>query len=332
LSNLAAVNNHQPIRFGLFDSGVGGLSVLRRLHQLASACPARTFEFVYLGDTARCPYGNRDPVEIRQFLLQMIGFLSQQGVNHLVMACNTSAAVGLEQARQASPVPVHDLITPTARYVASRYRRIGVMATRSTVSSQAFSRKILYHAPDRQVFEIACPTLVPLVEAGELFTENVKASLIEYTSQLEEHDVEAVILGCTHFPFLRRAIADLLSDRVAIIDPAEMLVRQLIHDFDLGLTAENISEPVAELYCTHAATVYTTGSPYSFSQAASTCLGKGEASIIPFSNIKMLPLEVLQDSHPPGVYAPEAQAAPASISNVVQMPQVQSTLESKLAP
>ena len=143
--------------------------MLRRLHQLASVCRTHTFEFVYLGDTARCPYGNRQPAEIHEFIRQIVAFLAAKHVDHVVMACNTSAALGVDQARQVSPVPVHDLISPTAKFAAANYRRIGVMATQATVNSRAFANRIEYLAPEAQVLEIACPKLVPLGEAGEVY-------------------------------------------------------------------------------------------------------------------------------------------------------------------
>jgi glutamate racemase len=315
---LAFPATNDTIRFGLFDSGVGGLSVLRRLHQLASVCPTKTFEFVYLGDTARCPYGNRSGSEIREFVSQIFSFLTQQDVDHLVMACNTSAAVGIDHARQISPVPVHDLISPTAKYVASNYRRIGVMATQSTINSHAFGRQINYHSASAEVMEIACPKLVPLVESGEVYGDHVKAVLMEYTSQLEEFGVDAIILGCTHFPFLTRAIRDLLPETVALVDPAEMLVRQLIQDLELPVPLEQISEPVAELHCPHQGWFYTTGEAGAFEQTASVCLGKNHASMV--NGVHQLPVEVLtaaifNDAHMHDGLMP---------SNVVPMPPLKS--------
>ncbi|HEY9789756.1 MAG TPA: glutamate racemase [Candidatus Obscuribacterales bacterium] len=323
---MAPAESSTPIRFGLFDSGLGGLSVLRRLHQLASACQSRTFEFVYLGDTARCPYGNREPAEIREFLLQIISFLANQGVDHLVMACNTSAAIGVDFARQVSPVPIHDLISPTAKFVASRFRRIGVMATQSTVNSAAFSRQINYHAPEAQLLEIACPKLVPLVEAGEVYGDHVKAALMEYSSKLEEFEVEAIILGCTHFPFLARALRDLLPDTVQLIDPAEMLVRQLVSDLGLNVPVEQTEEPVAFLHPTHPGVFYTTGSPTTFAQTASICLGKDHASLVPSSDVQLLPLELLRSVATMDADRPDFGLP----SNVVPMPPAKATPDSKI--
>lgn len=306
----------RPIRFGLFDSGVGGLSVFRRLHQLASICPERQFEFVYVGDTARCPYGNREPAEIRTFVEQIISFLANKEVDHVVMACNTSAAVALDHARNVSPIPVHDIITPAARYVASNFRRIGVMATQSTANSHAFAKRIAYQNPEVSVFELGCPKLVPLVESGDVYSDNAKAILIEYTSKMEENEVEAIILGCTHFPFLRKAIRDLLPSSVALIDPAEMLARQIASDLQFDVPVDLLNEPIAEIYCHHTSTFYTTGSASTFAHTAAICLGKSDAALVPASNVLGLPLEVVEESV---LNAPRHADLP-SVSNVVPLP------------
>jgi glutamate racemase len=317
---LAPAEYNKPVRFGLFDSGVGGLSVFRRLHQLASVSPDRQFEFVYVGDTARCPYGNRPSEDIQDFVTQIIAFLANKDVDHVVMACNTSAAVSLDHARNISPIPVHDIISPAARYVATNFRRIGVMATQSTANSKAFSKRIKYQAPEAEVFELGCPNLVPLVESGDLYSDKAKSVLIEYTSKMEEQEVEAIILGCTHFPFLRKAIRDLLPTSIALIDPAELLARQIAHDLGLQIPDELLSDAIAEIHCHHTSTFYTTGSASLFAQTASTCLGKSDAPLVPISNVFGLPLEAIESSVMPrrDKQVPDFPTA----SNVVQLPPV----------
>jgi glutamate racemase len=320
---------NKPIRFGLFDSGVGGLSVFRRLHQLASICPDKQFEFVYVGDTARCPYGNRDQREIQEFVGQIIAFLANKEVDHIVMACNTSAAVSLEHARNISPVPVHDIISPAARYVAQNFRRIGVMATQSTANSRAFSKRIKMHNPDTEVIELGCPKLVPLVESGDVYSDNAKGVLFEYTNHMEENGVDAIILGCTHFPFLRRAIRDLLPASVALVDPAELLAQAIARDLTLDVPAGMLSEPIPEIYCHHTSTFYTTGSASTFAQTASVCLGKSDSTLVPVSNVFGLPLEAIESSIMPR--RADENGLP-SVSNVVPMPHMNQGNDSKIAP
>lgn len=320
---MLAAEHKRPIRFGLFDSGVGGLSVLRRLHQLASVCTERQFEFVYLGDTARCPYGNRSADEIQEFVAEIIAFLYGRGVDHVVMACNTSAAFSLDHARKISPVPVHDIISPTAKYAAANFRKIGVMATQGTANSHAFANKIQYHAPNAVVTELGCPKLVPLVEAGEVYSEHTKSVLIEYTNQLEEQEVEAVILGCTHFPFLRKAIRELLPEHIAIIDPADLLARQLIFDLGLKVPVEQVEEPVPEIHCQHAGLFYTTGSADAFAQTAAVCLGRSEKSLVAPGDVYGVSLDQLR--------TPNAKCVGDDrLQNVVQLAPVKTNLDSKI--
>lgn len=313
---MASAEHSKPIRFGLFDSGVGGLSVFRRLHQLASVCPDKQFEFVYVGDTARCPYGNRQGADIQQFVEQIIGFLANKNVDHVVMACNTSAAVSLDHARKVSPVPVHDIISPAARYVATNFRRVGVMATQSTANSHAFAKRIQYHSRSTEVFELGCPNLVPLVESGDIYSDNAKGVLFEYTNQMEEQGVEAIILGCTHFPFLRRAIRDLLPASVALVDPAELLTLQIAHDLGLDIPAEALNDSIPELHCQHDCTFFTTGSASVFANTAATCLGKSDAQLVPMNSVFGLPVEVLEDSA-----LPQHAGVFSTVSNVVALPQ-----------
>lgn len=328
---MASEEYNKPIRFGLFDSGVGGLSVFRRLHQLASVCPDRQFEFVYVGDTARCPYGNRAGEQIQDFVSQIIAFLANKDIDHVVMACNTSAAVALDHARLVSPVPVHDIISPAARYVAANFRRIGIMATQSTANSKAFSRRIQYHAPEAEVFELGCPNLVPLVESGDLYSDNAKGILIEYTNQMEEQEVEAIVLGCTHFPFLSKAIRDLLPPSIALIDPAKLLSQQIAHDLGLNIPPELLSDSISEIHCHHASTFYTTGSASIFAQTAATCLGKSDAPLVPIGNVFGLPLEAVESSIIPRKETKELPDFPA-VSNVVPLAPVKGDSTKSAAP
>jgi glutamate racemase len=206
-------------RIGLFDSGVGGLSILRYIQE-KSAGHNQNLKFVYLGDTGRCPYGDRSAAEIISYVKQLVRWLNGAGVDYIVMACNTSAAVASPFARQISKVPVYDLISSAARFAASNFESIGVVATSITCKSRAFSQAIKSFNPRCRVCEIPCPDLVPLVEKGLLAGAQVEETVSKYVSQLNEFEVDSLIFGCTHFPFLESAFRAQMADSVSFIDPA----------------------------------------------------------------------------------------------------------------
>jgi glutamate racemase len=190
---------HGCSRVGLFDSGVGGLSVLRQLQTFA-ASGGQDINFVYFGDTARCPYGNRTAGEISAYVHEIISWLNRQNVDAIVMACNTSAALAHESACASTTVPILDLISPTASYAIQSATKIGVMATASTVRSKAFSKAIQSLNPALEVIEVGCPELVPIVESGRFEDPATSVILSRYIKEFQDQEIDALILGCTHFP------------------------------------------------------------------------------------------------------------------------------------
>jgi glutamate racemase len=207
---------------GVFDSGVGGLTVLRAL---AGALPAE--DFVYLGDTARLPYGTKSPASIRRYALQAAGLLAARGVKCLVIACNTASAVALEDlAREFAPVPVLGVVEPGARAAcaATRSGSIAVVATESTVRGGAYEAAIRRHRPGAVVVARACPLFVALAEEGWTDGAVVEAVAHRYLDELFRPAGPArpdtLVLGCTHFPVLAPAIGRVLGSDVAIVDSA----------------------------------------------------------------------------------------------------------------
>lgn len=280
---------HACSRVGLFDSGVGGLSVLKQLQHFAGAA-GRQINFVYFGDTARCPYGNRNPAEITTYVREIVSWLQRQQVDVIVMACNTSAALAYDSAVHASRVPVLDLISPTANSVAKTATRVGVMATASTVRSKAFSKAIQAIKPAVEVVEIGCPELVPIVESGRMEEPAVSVILSRYINELKEQDVDALILGCTHFPFLRKTIAGLLGEKVALIDPAQVLtnggsgvLKQFLSQDQEVVNAA--APPLSDLVMK--TEFFVTGDPQSFALSAEKCLGQ------PIDAVNQIELEQL---------------------------------------
>lgn len=208
---------------GVFDSGLGGLTVARQIMRLL---PNETI--IYFADTAHVPYGERRLAQIEEFALGITRFLVGQGAKAIVMACNMSSAVALEPAREAyAGIPILGVIEPGSRAaVATGCRAIGVLATTGTVGSRAYTRAIQRLDPQVQVWEQACPAFVPLVEAGLADTEEADVAVRECVEPLVALGAQALILGCTHYPFLGRAISRAARD-AHVIDPAEETVRQL---------------------------------------------------------------------------------------------------------
>ena len=203
---------------GVFDSGLGGLTVLR---ELAAVLPS--VGTVYLGDTARVPYGVRSPETIRRYARENAEFLLDQGISALVVACNTATAVALDELRERVPVPVFGVVEPGARRAAraAPRGRILVLATEATTRSGAYERAIRELAPESSVIGRACPLFVPLAEEGWVDNDVARAAARSYLGDLADGAaVDAVVLGCTHYPLLRDTIASVLGRDVPVVDSA----------------------------------------------------------------------------------------------------------------
>jgi len=203
---------------GVFDSGIGGLTVARELmRQLPNE------SIVYFGDTARVPYGPKSPETVRRYSREISSFLLAQGVKVVVVACNTATAHALPMLRDELPVPVLGVVDPGARAAvrASTNGEIGVIGTVGTVNSRAYDRAIRALAPHANVRARACPLFVPLVEEG--WTDHAATRLVaeEYLAPLVETHVDTLVLGCTHYPLLKPVIGDVVGRRVRLIDSAE---------------------------------------------------------------------------------------------------------------
>ena len=213
---------------GIFDSGLGGLTAVRALVQ---AAPWESF--VYLGDTKNAPYGDRSAAQIVALSRQNTGFLRGCGVKALLVACNTSTANAMDSMKQANhDLPVIGVIAPAASAAVSvtETGRIGVMATAATVASGAYERAVRRLDPAASVTAVACPKLVPLVESGRTSPEDaaLRAAAKEYAAPLLAAGTDTVVLGCTHYPIIRRAIRAALGPDVALIDSGAASVGVLL--------------------------------------------------------------------------------------------------------
>lgn len=219
------VNNRS---IGVFDSGVGGLTVLRAVR---AALPLE--QLLYLGDTARVPYGNRAPETVRRYALMCSSFLNDKGIKALVLACNTASAYGLEAVSEALEVPVIDVIEPVSALAveATQTGTIGVIGTRGTVASQAYLRAITRRDPKVQVVQQACPLFVPLAEEGWTDGDVAVRVAERYLAPYAATQVDTIILGCTHYPLLRASIASVLKRlvgrEVTLLDSARATAQRL---------------------------------------------------------------------------------------------------------
>ncbi len=213
-------DSRKPI--GVFDSGAGGLTVVRTLlEQLPNE------RVVYFGDTAYVPYGPRPPAEIRRFALDATRFLCGHNVKLIAMGCNMSSAMALEDARRVAPCPVLGTIDAGARMAveATRTARIGVAATEGTVRSRAYERAVRALRPGAEVIQQACPLLVPAVEAG-IQDGHLDAAIADSLAALHSKSPDTLILGCTHYPLLRAEIQRFMGPEVQLVDPAEALATE----------------------------------------------------------------------------------------------------------
>ncbi len=241
--------NPRPARIrpiGVFDSGIGGLTVAAALRELL---PAE--DIFYIGDTARVPYGGKSASTIERYSMEISGLLLAEQAKLIVVACNTASALAVPRLRESLKAPVIGVIAPGAQAAvkATRNGRIGVIGTRATIRSRAYETAIQALNPDAQVFSHACPLLVPLIEEGWI-DDPISDQVIErYLASLLLHDVDTLVLGCTHYPLLREAINRFTGEGVMLVDSAHncaLAVRDLLH-------AEQLAAPAAHLGRLHVA-------------------------------------------------------------------------------
>jgi glutamate racemase len=222
---------------GVFDSGIGGLTVVRRL---VEELPNESI--VYFGDTARVPYGNKSADTVRRYSHEAAAFLLSHDIKLLVIACNTATAHAEQALRDSLPIPVVGVIEPGARAAVrtTRSGRIGVVGTAGTISSGAYDMAVRRQLPDARVYAQPCPLFVPLVEEGWVSHPTARLVALEYLQPLVEMDVDSLILGCTHYPLMSELIAEIMGDGVTLVDSADEAARdvhQLIRERGLARTA-----------------------------------------------------------------------------------------------
>ena len=216
------MNDTRPI--GVFDSGVGGLTVVKSLLQ---QLPGENF--IYFGDTVHLPYGNKSKDELFQYAQDIVEFLLQQEVKAIVVACGTHSSITLPSMEKNCPVPILGVVKAGAASAikASRNGRIGIIATQASVTNGSYRQNIMAQG-DYQVFAKACPRFVPLVEAGIFVGADLEAAIEEYIGPLLEMGIDTLVMGCTHYPFLAPAIARFVGPGVTLVDPAVGTIAELV--------------------------------------------------------------------------------------------------------
>ena len=224
---------------GIFDSGVGGLTVARAiLDQLPNEA------ILYIGDTARGPYGPRPLAEVRDFSLETLDFLVEQGVKALVIACNTASAAMLRDARERYSVPVIEVIQPAVRraVAATRTGKVGVIGTRATIESKAYLDAFAA-APQLEITSTACPRFVEFVERGETSGEAITEVAREYLAPMIAADIDTLVLGCTHYPLLTGVISYVMGNGVSLVSSAEETAKDLYRVLVEGSLLRDANSP-----------------------------------------------------------------------------------------
>lgn len=233
---------------GIFDSGIGGLTVLK---EIVAKLPDENI--IYLGDTARVPYGIRSAETVTRYSFENTQFLLAQEIKMLVVACNTASAISLEAVKKEFPLPIIGVLDPGARAAVrtTRSRKVGVIGTEATIRSGAYEKAIKKLAPDVHVHSLACPLFVPLAEEG--WTDNDVAELVarKYLASFQDTGIDTLVLGCTHYPLLKTVINKVIGPGIALIDSATETAKEVADVLEkLKWRGNGIGEGIRKYYVT----------------------------------------------------------------------------------
>ncbi len=275
-TNYKNFNQNENLPIGIFDSGVGGLTVYRALHK---RLPDE--RFVYLGDTARVPYGTKSLATVERYAIENSLFLASRGVKILVVACNTASALALPKIRQAVGIEVVGVIGPGARKAARIAKnKIGVIATEATIASHAYRKAIESADTQIEVTEAACPLFVPLAEEGWTDAPETFSIAEKHLEKIIKANVEALVLGCTHYPILRDVIQEIVGANVILIDSGEACAEEtaaLLNEKNLANTEKQNEQP--RRLCDDLDHFYVTDAAERFARVAERFLGAKPAKL-----------------------------------------------------
>ncbi len=255
--------SNRDIPIGIFDSGIGGLTVLK---EIARELPSEST--IYLGDTARVPYGIRSPETVSRYSFENTRFLYSRGIKLLVVACNTVSSISLDAIRETVSIPVVGVIEPGAKaaVAATRNKKVGVIGTAATIRSSSYTKAIQAMDATVEVFGLACPLFVPLVEEG--WTEGMVVELTaeRYLKELKQKGIDTLVLGCTHYPLLKEVLARVMGGGVRLIDSAIETAREIRAILEAGSLARQKKDPLTREF-------YVTDSPDKFLEVGERFLG-----------------------------------------------------------
>jgi glutamate racemase len=276
---LSITDKQKPI--GVFDSGIGGLTVVKRL---ASTLPNENI--IYFGDTARVPYGSKSNSTVIEYSIQNTKFLLQKNIKALVVACNTASSIAIPDLKKIFDIPIIGMIEPGSRMALSKTKnkKIGVIGTRATIGNLAYSKEIKKLNNKAEVFEKPCPLFVPLAEEGWIKHRATYEIAEEYLKELRENKIDTLVLGCTHYPILSEVIQEVVGKKVALIDSgvaSSELIKTELEKFDLlSDSGTNGSQEY-----------YVSDIPAKFKEVAELFLGKA------INHVHKVDLEVLISEH-----------------------------------
>jgi glutamate racemase len=276
---LSITDKQKPI--GVFDSGIGGLTVVKRL---ASTLPNENI--IYFGDTARVPYGSKSNSTVIEYSIQNTKFLLQKNIKALVVACNTASSIAIPDLKKIFDIPIIGMIEPGSRMALrkTQNKKIGVIGTRATISNLAYSKEIKKMNNKAEVFEKPCPLFVPLAEEGWIKHKATYEIAEEYLKELREDGIDTLVLGCTHYPILSEVIQKVIGSKVALIDSgvaSSELIKMELEKFDLLSDSGTIG---GQEY-------YVSDIPAKFKEVAELFLGRG------IDHVHKVDLEVLISEH-----------------------------------
>ena len=265
-------------KIGVFDSGVGGLTVLREMYQ---QMPHESV--IYFGDTARVPYGNRSKSEILRFVREIIAWMIEQDVKMIIMACNTSSALVLEEVRSEFPIPILSIVLPGARAAVKSGKNIGVISTEATAKSNAYKQAVLEIDSTAQVQQVGCQDFVPLIESDRIHDPYTLSVAKRYLQPLVDQGIDTLVYGCTHYPHLAPVFKQILPPAITLVDPAQHLTAATAQELKILRLRRSAQQPAEPTQ------FYVSGDPEQFASVSQQWLGyKPQVGHIPVSELEMI--------------------------------------------